>query len=156
MIQIETIRALLEEELPKRDLFLVDVSVRPGNRITVLADSMKGITLDECIGISRFIESNLDREADDFELEVSSPGLDNPLKIPKQFEKNLGRWLEVVTFDGIKTTGKLIEATSDRIRMEVESKSKGTGKNKKTVENIVWERRMDEIKSAKIVISLKK
>jgi ribosome maturation factor RimP len=156
MIQVDKIKALLEEELPKLDLFLVDVTIRPGNKITVLADSMKGITLDECIAVSRFIESNLDRNEEDFELEVSSPGLDNPLKIPRQYEKNLGRWLEVVTFDGLKTTGKLTEATPERIRLEVETRANGTGKNKKAIQYVAWEKRMEDIKSAKIVIRLKK
>jgi ribosome maturation factor RimP len=152
----EIIRKYLQEELPQRGLFLVDVTVKPGNRITVFVDSMKGVTLDECIGVSRLIESKLDREAEDFELEVSSPGLGNPLKLPQQFEKNLGRILEVITFDGMKTTGKLVMAGEEMIRLEVETLGKDTHSRKKVKVIKTWEKRIEEIKTAKVSISLKK
>jgi ribosome maturation factor RimP len=152
----EIIRKCLQEELPHRGLFLVDVAVKPGNRITVFVDSMKGVTLDECMGVSRFIESKLDREADDFELEVSSPGLGNPLKLPRQFEKNLGRILEVITFDGMKTTGKLVMAGEEMIRLEVETLEKDPHSRKKVKVVKTWEKRIEDIKIAKVGISLKK
>jgi ribosome maturation factor RimP len=156
MIQAELVRSLLLEELPKRGLFLVDVTVAPGNRITVHADSMKGITIEECIAVSRFIESRFNRETEDYELEVSSPGLDNPLKHPEQFRKNLGRLLDVITFDGLKTTGKLVNASDGIIILEMESVEKDALTRKKVVVKKLVEKRVDEIKSAKIVISLKK
>jgi ribosome maturation factor RimP len=156
MIQVELVRSCLQDELPKRGLFLVDVTVSPGNRITVHADSMKGITIEECIGISRFIESRFNREAEDYELEVSSPGLDNPLKQPEQYQKNLGRWLDIITFDGLKTTGKLVNASEGSITLEIESIEKDDRTRKKVVVKKLFEKRMNEIKAAKIVISLKK
>jgi ribosome maturation factor RimP len=152
----EKIRKCLHEELPQRGLFLVDVAEKPGNRITVFVDSMKGVTLEECIGVSRFIESQLDRAAEDFELEVSSPGLGNPLKMPQQFEKNLGRILEVITFDGMKTTGKLIMAGEEMIRLEVETLEKDARGRKKLKVVKSWEKRIEDIKTAKVGISLKK
>jgi ribosome maturation factor RimP len=155
MIKAEQIRALLRDELLHRDLFLVDVFVNPGNRIVVYVDSMRGVSIEECIAVSRYIGSRLDREAEDFELEVSSPGLDNPLKLPQQYLKNLGRMLEVVTFDGVKTRGKLIGADEENIRLEVESlKKDGKGK-KKVKETQTWEKSMKEVKTAKVVISIK-
>jgi ribosome maturation factor RimP len=156
MIQADLVRSCLQDELPRQGLFLVDVTVSPGNRITVHADSMKGITIEECIAVSRFIESRFNRETEDYELEVSSPGLENPLKQPEQFQKNLGRWLDVITFDGLKTTGKLIRAEGGSIILELESIEKDALTRKKVVVKKLFEKRMDEIKAAKIVISLKK
>jgi len=156
MIQIDLVRSSLQEELPKRGLFLVDVTVNPGNRIIVHADSMKGITIEECIGVSRFIESRFNRETEDYELEVSSPGLDNPLKQQEQYLKNIGRWIDVTTFDGLKTSGKLVNASEGFIRLEIESVEKDILTRKKVVIKKFWEKRMDQIKTAKINISLKK
>jgi len=156
MIQVELVRSYLLDELPKRGLFLVDVTVNPGNRISVHADSMKGITVEECIAVSRFIESKFNRETEDYELEVSSPGLDNPLKQPEQYQKSLGRWLDVITFDGLKTTGKLVDVSAESIKLELEYIEKDAKTRKKVVEKKFWEKRIDEIKAAKIVISLKK
>ena len=156
MINEETIRGYLEEELGRRDLFLVEVIVRPVNKIMVFLDSIKGITLEECMAIHRFLESKMDRNVEDYELEISSPGLDKPLKLPVQFEKNKGRMLEVVKTDGIKVTGKLVGLSDGLIRLETEVKVKDakTGK-KKTIETIL-SLRLEEIKTAKVVISLKK
>jgi ribosome maturation factor RimP len=129
--------------------------VRPGNRIIVYVDSMKGITLEECKSVSRFLESRLDRNVEDFELEVSSPGLDRPLKLPVQYEKNAGRQLEVVKSDGIKIIGKLMQFLEGKLLLETEGVVKdSTGKKKK--EKILQEIGLEEIKSAKVVISLKK
>ena len=155
MISEAIIKGYLEDEVIRRDLFLVEVAVRPVNKIAVFVDSFKGVTLEECIGISRYLESKLDRSVEDFELEVSSPGLDKPLKLPVQFEKNKGRMLDVGMFDGIKVTGKLLEMKSGVISLETETRVKdSTGKKKLQVHT--QEIKLEEIKSAKIVISLKK
>lgn len=156
MIRVETIQGLLEAILPQWDLFLVEVTVKPGNHIVVFIDSLKGVTIEECIAVSRHLESRLDREAEDFDLEVSSPGLDNPLKIPIQFVKNTGRILDVVTFDGQKTTGRLTGIENGIIRLEVESLEKDAGGKKKVLVLRSWEKPLEAIKSAKVVISLKK
>jgi ribosome maturation factor RimP len=156
MINEATIRGYLEEELGRRDLFLVEVNVRPVNKIVVFLDSIKGVTLEECMAIHRFLESKMDRNVEDYDLEISSPGLDKPLKLPVQFEKNKGRMLEVVKTDGIKVTGKLVGLSDGLIRLEIDVKVKDakTGK-KKTIETI-QSLRPEEIKTAKVVISLKK
>lgn len=156
MINEATIRGYLEEELGRKDLFLVEVNVKPVNRIAVFLDSIKGVTLEECMAIHRFLESKMDRNIEDYDLEISSPGLDKPLKLPVQFEKNKGRMLEVVKTDGIKVTGKLVGLSDGLIRLETEVKVKDakTGK-KKTIETI-QSLKPEEIKTAKVVISLKK
>lgn len=137
-------------------MFLVDVAVKPGNHITVFIDSLKGVTIDECKAVSKFVESKLDREMEDFDLEVSSPGLDNPLKLPLQFVKNTGRYLEVVTLDGKITTGKLTGIEEGIIRLETESLEKDAAGRKKVKVLRTWEKPLEDIKSAKVVISLKK
>jgi ribosome maturation factor RimP len=155
MIQAEFIRELLKDELINRGVFLVDATVRPGNRITVFIDSLKGVTIEECIAVSRFIEGNLNRDAEDFELEVSSPGLDNPLKLPVQFQKNVGRMLDVVKKDGLKVTGKLVSAGDDWIRLETEEFEKDPGGRKKIRILKETEYRFEEIKTAKVNIQKK-
>jgi ribosome maturation factor RimP len=156
MISVERISDVLQEELAQRGLFLVDVIIRPGNRITVYVDSMKGVTLDECMAISRFLESRLDRNVEDFELEVSSPGLDRPLKLPVQYEKNTGRQLDVLKTDGIKITGKLVQIQPGIVRLETEVMVKDSKTGKKQKEVKLLDVKLEEIKSAKVVISLKK
>lgn len=155
MINAETIKGILQEELSAKGLFLVDVGVNPVNKIAVYIDSMKGVTMQECITVSRFLEHKLDREVEDFELEVSSPGLDRPLKMPFQFEKSLGRMLDVVKFDGIKLTGKLLQANSEGIELDTEVIIREAKKGKKRTEHLMQIIKFQEIKTAKIVISLK-
>jgi ribosome maturation factor RimP len=156
MISAEFIRDCLKDELARRDLFLVEVAVRPVNRIVVYLDSIKGITLDECLAVNRFLDSRLDRNMEDFEVEVSSPGLDKPLKLPVQYEKNTGRLLDVIRSDGSKITGKLQGISGDVIHLETEVVIKDTETGKKKAETRMHEIRLEEIKTAKVVISLKK
>jgi ribosome maturation factor RimP len=155
MIHTAQIEKLLQEELVRKDLFLVEASVKPGNKIVVYIDSMKGVTLEECISVSRYLENLLDRDTEDFELEVSSPGLDKPLKLPVQFEKNIGKVLDVVKKDGNKVIGTLTGIQNGIIFTESTGivKDPATGKKRKEVR--VDEIPLEEIKSAKIVISLK-
>lgn len=155
MIKAETIRDLLQDELIRRDLFLVEVVVRPVNKIAVYLDSMKGVTLDECTIISRLLESRLDRDAEDFELEVSSPGLDRPLKLPVQFEKNMGRLLDVVKYDGKKITGILKGFSEKAIFLETEVAFRDSMTGKRKTELKSQEIKHEEVKTAKVNISLK-
>jgi ribosome maturation factor RimP len=157
MIKAALIRSYLEEELTRSGKFLVDVTVSTGNKIAVYMDSLKGVTLEECIQVSRFLEGKLDREVEDFELEVSSPGLGTPLKLPVQYEKNLGRVLDIVKTDGVKVTGKLAGVLIESgIKVEAEKKVKDSKTGKKNKELELLDFRFDEIKTAKVVISLKK
>lgn len=156
MISTLQIQEYLTGELDRRGLFLVEVVVRPGNKITVYIDSMKGVTLDECISVSRYLESRLDRNVEDYEMEVSSPGLDKPLKLPVQFEKNTGRVLDIVKSDGIKITGKLLGISNGIINIETEVTVRDSATGKKKAIQQVQEIKKDEIKTAKVVISVKK
>ena len=155
MIKTEFIRNLLEEELTRRGLFLVEVLVSPVNKIVVYLDSVQGVTLEECMQVSRFLESRLDRNEEDFELEVSSPGLDKPLKLPVQFEKNVGRMLDVVKTDGMKITGKLLGISGGVISLDTEVTARDGRTGKRKTEHVLQEFRQEEIKTAKLNISLK-
>jgi len=139
----------LDEVLEGTDRFLVSLSVGKGNLINVFVDSDTNITIGECAKISRFIESELDREVEDFELRVSSPGLDHPFKLLRQYKKYIGREISVTTADDRKHKGVLISVTENDLELE-EAKGK-KGKEKKVVKYL-----FNDIKEGKPVISFKK
>ena len=119
MISEEKIVALVQEKLKDSPLFLVEVKVKPSNKIHIfIDDESKGLAIGDCVELSRFIESKLDRDQEDFELEVSSPGMDQPMKVFKQYLKSIGRQVAVIKKDGSKHVGKLIEADEKGITVE--------------------------------------
>ncbi|MEZ4999310.1 MAG: ribosome assembly cofactor RimP [Bacteroidales bacterium] len=150
MIDRNLVMKLAEEHVAGKEIFLVDVKVSTGNRITVLANKMGGITIDECVALSRHIEGNLDRENEDFELQVSSPGLDSPFLVREQYEMNLGRKVEVTPRDGKKIKGILKSLTDNGFEIEVEGREKGIKK-----EPVAHSFGFDEIRSVKVVITFK-
>ncbi|HEX2969669.1 MAG TPA: ribosome assembly cofactor RimP [Bacteroidales bacterium] len=150
MIEKETIKGIVSEYLKSSDMFLVAVKVSSANRITVLADRKGGITLDECVSIHRFIESRLDRDIEDYELEVSSPGLDLPFLVKEQYYKNEGKKIEVTDTDGIKHTGILKNVTDGGFELETEVKVKGKSKEIKDISF-----NFDNIKSARVILIIK-
>lgn len=152
MITKEQIQYLVEDVLTSNQ-FVVDITIGAGNSITVLVDSDTGISIGECVSISRHIEGSLDREQEDFSLEVSSPGLSTPLKVLRQYLKNIGRELEVVSKDGQKQKGILRSADSEGFTLEVKSKEKIDGTKVDVVKSITYP--FDQIKTVKIVISFK-
>lgn len=128
MITGEQIRNIVEQSIAGTENFIVEVSVKGGNRILVEMDSPSGIKISECAVVHRNIESQLDRSKEDFELTVSSPGLGEPFKIQKQFQKNLGRQVKVVHKTGIVTTGELSMADENGIELTKTEKVKINGK----------------------------
>ncbi|MCL2683448.1 MAG: ribosome assembly cofactor RimP [Bacteroidales bacterium] len=130
MINEQHIRTLINEKLANSDVFLVDCRVKTDNKIRVFIDSERGVTIEDCIALSRHIEGNLDREQEDFALDVSSAGLDLPLRMPRQFKKNVGRNVQVIMNDGAEIRGELIEATDDDFQVLPEIKKRK--KTKKT------------------------
>ena len=152
MITEKQIKKLIGQHLEGGEFFLVDLVVKPGNRVSVFIDGDHRVTIEACRELSRFIEDNLDRETEDFDLTVSSAGADRPLKLPRQYKKNIGNDLEVVTASGEKITGKVLNAGEDGIEIE----QVPVKKTAKTIEKIVVSLKYDEIKTAKEVISFKK
>ena len=130
--------------------FLVDIRIKPTNNIKVFIDADEGMPLSTLIDYNRKLYKELEESGQypdgNFSLEVSSPGLDEPLKLHRQYKKNVGRFVDIVLNDGDKKDGKLLEATEDGIVIEFE---KGKGKKKEILqESILFE----NIKTTKIQI----
>lgn len=153
MSLLNRVKELLDEAFEKSpELFLIDLSITPGDNITVVIDGDNGVTLDDCITISRAVEHQLDREEHDFSLEVTSAGALSPLKLPRQYKKNLGRTLEIQTQNG-KFAGKLIDVQENTIEIEWKSREpKEIGKGKITV-NRTKKINFEDIEKAVVVIS---
>jgi ribosome maturation factor RimP len=150
MIEKQKIEGLVSEFIKGTNLFLVSVKVSNANRITVLADKKEGITIDECAAIHRHIENGLDRDAEDFELQVSSPGLDMPFGVIQQYFKNEGKKVEVTDYEGSKYAGKLKNVTSGGFELETEKKTKG-----KTIEIKDISFNFEQIKSTRVILTIK-
>ena len=125
---------LLSEALSENEsLFLVSFDISASNKITIVVDGDEGVNLKECIRINKFIEQNLDREEEDFSLEVSSPDIADSFKNDRQFNKNIGRILKIKTLDD-KFEGTLTEVTNEGIELQWKAREpKPIGKGKVTV-----------------------
>lgn len=138
MINKHTIISLIESHFEGSDKFIVDVKVLAGNKIEVYIDAPKHIVIADCVELSRFIEGHLDREKEDFELQVSSPGATESFKVLDQYRKYKETKVKVVTKDGKKYEGVLKEANDDTFVIEEtrrEKKIVGKG-NQTVIENI--------------------
>ena len=124
MITESLISGIVTELTDQTDIFIVEVKVSQNAKITVLLDRPGGILIDDCIRISRGIEGRLDRDAEDFELEVSSPGLTEPFKVREQYEKYAGKEVEVILHSGESLQGILKSFEGERLWLSVKSKAK--------------------------------
>lgn len=150
----ERVQHLLETALNERsDLFLIDLKIGEGNKINVVIDGDNGVNLQDCIDVSRAIEHNLDREEEDFSLEVASAGASSPLQLVRQYRKNLGRKLKVKMNSGEVLEAEITAASDDNITLEWKTREpKKVGKGKETVikqEVLPY----SEIKEATVIIS---
>lgn len=130
MIKKDQIKHLAEQFLNGSENYLIDVKVSSSNKIVVLIENNNHVAISDCIALSRHIEHSLDREQEDFELEVSSPGIDQPFRHLRQFEKYLGQEVEVKLRDGLKCKGKLKSANEKQVTLIVAPAKKN--KNTKT------------------------
>lgn len=139
--------ALISE---KADFFLVEIKILPGNNIKVVLDADQGISIDELAQCNRSLYKQIEESKlfpnNDFSLEVSSPGLDEPLKLNRQYLKNIGRKVEIILKNGIKIEGKLLGVTQSEIMIEEE---KGNKKHKELLQHSVS---FENIKSTKIQV----
>lgn len=139
--------------LSDNQAYLVDVSVSLGNRIVITIDHEQGIGIQTCAALSRWIEKHLDRETEDFSLDVTSPGLDQPFKVFRQYVKNVGKEIDVKRVDGTRVAGILISADEQKgIVLEQRGREKVEGKKSKQLVVRQHELTMDQIKETKIVI----
>jgi ribosome maturation factor RimP len=150
MIAKDKIRKLVEEQIEGTDIFIADVKVSSANKITVLVDTNKGITIDECVSVSRHIEKNLDRDKEDFELMVSSPGLEMPFVVLEQYIKNEGKKVVVLDNDGGRYQGILKNITAGGFELETEVRKKG---EKAVLKEISFN--FEQVRSTKTLIEFK-
>lgn len=155
MIDKNKIIEILEEHLTNTDLFLVDVKVSGRNKIMVFLDGDKGVPISSCAEVSRHIETILDRDLEDFELEVSSVGLDTPLSSPRQFKKNVGRDIIYLDAEGKKVRAKLLDAGESEIIVEKEVPKKKK-KKKEEKDDPVQKLSYKAVREVKVQVSFKK
>jgi ribosome maturation factor RimP len=151
MIDKAKIAGLVNEKLTD-DQFLVDVTISSGNVIHIMVDCDTAISINQIVEISRFVESNLDREAEDFELSVFSAGLTEPFRLIRQYKKNKNKEIEVLLTNGQKLNGLLIGAEDLGIDLEVTKKEKVEGSKKKELVTKIQHLEYSEIKEAKKIL----
>lgn len=155
MIDKSEIIRLVEEKLASTTHFLVDVEIKPGNFIVVEIDSDDAVGIDDCVELSRYLESCLDREKEDFELEVGSAGITSPFKTLRQYRKYLGKEVEVLLTKGVKVTGILKFADENGILLVVEKKIKPEGAKRKVLVEEEQAYAYEEIKHTKYLLRFK-
>jgi ribosome maturation factor RimP len=148
---IKTVEGILQPLLAEEPgYFLVDIRIKPTNNIKVFIDGDQGISIEKCVRYNRALYRRLEEMAifpdGDFSLEVSSPGLDEPLKLLRQYKKNVGRQVELVLQDGSKTEGRLLEVSEDGVIVE---ETKGKNKKKEVINHTFL---FDNIKTTKIQV----
>ena len=148
MITKELITSLVEDSLQNTDLFLVEVKVKPANVIEVYVDADSAVNIDQCVAISRFIESHLDRDTEDFELSVLSWGLSGALKLDRQLRKYLNQEVEVKTKELGKIQGKLLDFDDERVELLLAPKKASKKKPAEEPRLLPLERKSTEIKPA--------
>jgi ribosome maturation factor RimP len=150
----DKVQELINAALAERpELFLVDFSINDANKISINLDGDQGVNLQDCIDVSRAIENQLDREEQDFSLEVASAGVSSPLKFIRQYKKNIGRTLKVKITDSADIEAKLVAADEEKITLEWQAREpKKIGKGKETVDKKA-EILYQNIKEAIVIVS---
>ena len=149
MIEKAKVTELAQEYLEDTDKFVTDIQVKTGNIITVVIDGDSSVIIKDCIRLSKFIEGRLDRDTEDYDLRVTSFGADKPLKLKRQYKKNIGREFNIVLADETRLTGKLIDADEAQITvMKKDEKRKGRKPEEVKIS-------FNDIKEAIIVLSFK-
>ncbi|MFW5851877.1 MAG: ribosome assembly cofactor RimP [Bacteroidota bacterium] len=155
MIQKDDIQMIVQDFVQETDMFLVEIRVSQTNAIKVYIDSFSGVDIDTCVELSRFIEDRLDREEEDFELQVSSAGLSEPFRIHQQYEKNVGKTVSVLAAGGKKVVGKLEQVAEDTITLVYTEKIKTGPKGKKKEQEQTVVIPFADIKETTLVITIK-
>jgi ribosome maturation factor RimP len=155
MIAEKHIRELAEERLATFDGFIVELSVGAGNAIKLLIDADHSISISECMSVSRNIEHNLDREEEDFSLEVSSAGLDQPFKHIRQYKKNIGRSVKVLDNLDVTHEGELVKVDDNEFMIRSRKKERIEGRKAKQWVETEQVFNYNEVKQTKVVISFK-
>lgn len=155
MIDKKLVKSLVDEWLEGKDYFLTDLSVSADDRIVVEIDHQDGVWIEDCVELSRFIEAHLDREEEDFELEVGSAGIGQPFKVLRQYEIHEGENVEVLTREGKKLTGLLKTVTPETFTLTVQEKKKPEGAKRPKMVDTDYTFAYADIKETKLLIDFK-
>lgn len=155
MIEKSLVTAIVEDWLTGKEYFLVDVTISPDNRIVVEIDHVEGVWIEDCVELSRHIESKLNREEADYELEVGSAGIGQPFKVLQQYYNHIDQEVEVLTKDGRKLTGVLKDADEEKFVVGVQKKVRQEGSKRPKLLEEDETFTYDQIKYTKYLISFK-
>lgn len=155
MIEKKLIVDFTEQYLEGSSNYLTDVSVSADNTITVEIDNDQGVDIDDCVALSRYLESKLDRDVEDFELTVTSAGLSSPFKILRQYKKYEGKEVEVLSKNGQKIAGMLKSSDNEGFIISVKKKVKPEGAKRKIEVEEEIRFAFDEVKHTKYLIRFK-
>ena len=148
MIDKSFVKSLVEQWLEGKDYFLTDLTISTDDRIVVEIDHEEGVWIEDCVELSRYIESHLDREEEDFELEVGSAGIGQPFKVLRQYEIHQGERVEVLT-----TEGKKLQGTLGGVTPEGKVREEGAKRPKLVEREVPFS--FDQVKSTKYIIDFK-
>lgn len=152
MIDKSVVKQLVEQWLTDKEYFLVDVEASPDSRIVVEIDHADGVWIEDCVELSRFIEEHLNRDEEDYELEVGSAGLGQPFKVPQQYINFIGKEVEVLDKDGKKYKGTLKSVDGNDFVVTVNEKVKVEGKKRPVLQDVDHNFKMDGVKYTKYLI----
>lgn len=155
MIEKNKVKEIAGEWLAGKDYFLVDVNVDSQNKITVEIDHKDGVWIEDCCELSKFIESQLDREVEDYELEVGSTGLGQPFKVLQQYINSIGYDVELLTADGKKMEGSLAAADENSFTVIVPEKQRVEGKKRPQIVDVQHTFAYADVKWVKNIIDFK-
>jgi len=155
MIDKNVVRSIVDEWLEGKDYFLVDVEISSDNRIVVEIDHADGVWIEDCVELSKFIEEHLNRDEEDFELEVGSAGLGQPFKVPQQYVNFVGKEVEVLEADGKKVQGTLKQVEGNNFTVAVKEKVHVEGKKRPVMQDVDHTYTMDGVKYTKYLINFK-
>ena len=155
MIEKKTVCQIVDEWLDGKEYFLVEVTISPDDKIVVEIDHKEGVWIEDCVELSRYIESKLNREDEDYELEVGSAGIGQPFKVLQQYRNHVGKEVEVLKKDGRKLCGVLKDADEQHFTVTIEKKVKPEGAKRPQLVQEDETFAYDEIKYTKYLISFK-
>ena len=155
MIDKNIVRRLVDEWLEGKEYFLVDIQISPDSKVVVEIDHADGVWIEDCVELSKFIEENLSRDEEDYELEVGSAGLGQPFKVPQQYINFIGKEVEVLDHDGRKVSGVLKSVDGNKFVVSVNEKVHVEGKKRPVKMDVDHEYDMNELKYTKYLISFK-
>ena len=155
MIDKNVVEKLVNQWLEDKDYFLVDIEISRDDKIVVEIDHADGVWIEDCVQLSRFIEDNLSRDEEDYELEVGSAGLGQPFKVKQQYINFIGKEVEVLDADGKKLKGVLKTVDGDEFTVTAKEKVKKDGAKRPTIEDVDHTFNMNNVKYTKYLISFK-